>query len=192
MTQSALSKSRFEEICSILSSTPHVLEALTCNLPQRLLEADEGPGTWSPMEVVAHLVGAERTNWMQRLRVVFIDVDKNFRPFDRDSMLPQEGRRPSLNKLLDEFRALRQQNLTELNRFWAEGREWSATAIHPDFGKVTAEQLVSTWAVHDLGHLAQIERVLAKNWKEGIGPWQAYLSIVHWNGSAQAAVSSKA
>ncbi len=191
MTEPALSKSRFEEIRSILGSTPHVLEALTCNLPPRLLEANEGPGTWSPLEVVAHLVGAERTNWMQRLRVVFVNADKNFRPFDRDSMLLHEGQRPNLNKLLDEFRALRQQNLAELDRFWADGRDWSATAIHPEFGEVTAEQLVSTWAVHDLGHLAQIGRVLAKSWKEAIGPWQAYLSIVHWNGSAQATVSSK-
>ena len=178
-----LDTAAFHELRSILSSTPGVLEALTRDLPATLLHAEEGPSTWSPQTVIAHLIGAERINWIPRLRVVFLNADKHFRPFDRENTI-EESRERDIRDLLQEFKTLRAQNLTELDRFWSEKRDWSSRAIHPDFGEVSARQLLSTWVVHDLGHIAQISRVIAKHWKESIGPWQAYLSIVHWNGSA--------
>ena len=181
--RSSFSKQEFDELRLVLVQTPDALEALIRRLPQPLLEAREGPNTWSPVEVVAHLVSAERTNWITRLRVVFIDADKHFRPFDREAAANEMSRADS-SQLLNEFRSLRETNLVTLDRFWAEGRDWSSTALHPELGEVTAQQLLSTWVVHDLGHVAQICRVLAKNWKEDIGPWQTYLSVVHWNGSA--------
>jgi uncharacterized damage-inducible protein DinB len=182
-TARQLDLSDFQQMRSVLSATPGVLDALLRDLPTDLLHVDEGSSTWSPHVVIAHLISAERINWIHRLRVIFLDEDKRFRPFDREDML-KDARDRDIRVMLQEFKDLRSKNLAELDRFWSEKRDWSSRAIHPDFGDVTASQLLSTWAVHDLGHIGQISRVLAKHWKESIGPWEEFLSIVHWNGSA--------
>jgi hypothetical protein len=171
-----------EEIRSLLGATPGVLDALVRDLPSSVLNADEGQGTWSPLLVLGHLVALERTTWMPRLRLIFAGGDQRFQPVDREAML-KAGKIRDVPELLIDFGALRRANLADLEQMIEAKPDWSATAIHPEFGRVTAQQLLSTWVVHDLGHLAQICRVAAKHWKDDIGPWQQYLSIVHWNGS---------
>lgn len=163
----------------ILSRTPAVLKAYLNNLPDGWTRENEGSDTWSAYDIVGHLIHGEKTDWIVRARIILSkdDGDKTFEPFDRLAQFDRDQNQP-ISELLDEFAELRLNNLQELKEM--DIREWdlNKTGIHPDLGETTLSQLLSTWVVHDMGHIAQISRVMAKQYKDEVGPWSAYLSIL--------------
>lgn len=163
---------------AILRATPQVLHTLVRELPAELLHATEGPGTWSPYDIVGHLVHGEETDWIPRARIILGDApERRFVPFDRHA---QQGadRRVPVSERLDELGRLRSENLRTLEGWNLTETQLGRTGIHPEFGEVTLRQLLATWVAHDLGHIAQVARVLAKQYREAVGPWRAYLSIM--------------
>jgi len=167
-----------EQSLEVLSQTPQVLEAYLSHLSPAWLHGNEGPETWSPYEVLAHLIVGEQTDWLARINIIMSDSeDKRFKPFDRFAHLNQGEHQP-IAILLQEFRALRTKNLVALKALNIHEADLSLTGMHPEFGIVTLQQLIATWAVHDLGHIAQISRVMAKQYREAVGPWSAYLGIL--------------
>lgn len=161
----------------ILSNTPSVLEALLYNLSDDWLLANEGPDTWSPFDIVGHLVHGEQTDWMERANIILFSEDKRFKKFDRFAQFT-ESKGKTIHVLLAEFRKLREKNIEYVKSLQLTEDKLNMTGIHPAFGEVTLRQLLSTWAVHDLNHLAQISRVLAKQYREETGPWKEYLPIL--------------
>lgn len=147
-------------------------------LPEEWLNNNEGEDTWSPYDVVGHLVHGERTDWIGRMNIILSDAeDKTFKPFDRFAQF-EDSKGKTITILLNEFAELREQNLNTLQEKDITEEDFARTGIHPAFGKVKLSQLLSTWVVHDLSHIAQISRVMAKQYKEAVGPWQEYLSIL--------------
>ncbi len=164
---------------AVLERTPRVLEALLSGLPEGWTTGDEGTGTWSPFDVVGHLIDGELTDWMARLQIIMSQgPDRRFAPFDRFRHLSRNKGR-TLIDLLAEFRRLREKNLAGLRALHLEPGHLQLTGEHPAFGTVTLEQLLATWVAHDLGHLAQIARVMAKQYRNAVGPWEAYLPVLH-------------
>ena len=163
---------------AVLSRTPATLRAMLDGLPPEWTDATEGPETWSPYVIVGHLIHGERTDWIARATIILDQGDnRRFEPYDRFAQF-RESQGKTLGQLLDEFARLRAENLRTLER-WQLGEEQLALeGEHPAFGVVTLRQLLSTWVVHDLGHIAQIARVMAKQFRDAIGPWTAYLPIV--------------
>lgn len=162
----------------ILEKTPAVLENLLGDLSDSWLTANEGPETFSPFDVVGHLIHGEKTDWVPRMELILSDKpDKTFQPFDRFAQFAEsEGK--TLPQLLAEFRTLREHNLETLKSKQLTAADLAKTGIHPTFGAVTLEQLLATWTVHDLGHLAQIARVMSKQYKDAVGPWVDFLPIL--------------
>lgn len=161
-----------------LARTPHLLRAWYDGLPDPWLLADEGPDTFSPRDVLAHLIYGERADWMARVRLILADGEgRCFDPFDRRGFL-DEARSWSLPALLDEFEALRTANLAELAGLCLTERDLHARGRHPEFGAVTLRELLAAWVVHDLDHVAQAARVMAKRYTSDAGPWINYLPIL--------------
>jgi uncharacterized damage-inducible protein DinB len=161
----------------ILERTPSVVNALLDGVPDIWARATEGEGTWSPYDVVGHLVHGERTDWMPRARHILAGESRPFEPFDRMAQFTEnEGK--SLGELLTTFTELRARNVAGLLEMNLGERDLKRTGQHPDFGQVTLSQLLATWVVHDLDHVAQITRTMAKVYTDAVGPWQAYLSIL--------------
>ena len=147
-------------------------------LSEEWLRNNEGENTWSPYEIVGHLIFGEKTDWMVRIKTILgTSEQKTFEPFDRFAQLKEDPTIP-ISELLDNFLKLRLKNLEELKKMNIGNKDFKRTGIHPEFGEVTLAQLVSTWAVHDLGHIAQISRVMSKQYKEDVGPWINYLGIL--------------
>ena len=167
-----------EEGVAILARTPPALDALLRGLPDGWIAAHEGGQTWSLFDVVGHLIHGERTDWMPRVRRILEDGDgRAFDTFDRLAQFASsEGR--TLPTLLDEFAALRQENLRELAGLRLTDRDLERRGRHPQLGAVTLRQLLATWVAHDLGHLAQVGRVMAKQYRAAVGPWRAYLPVL--------------
>jgi hypothetical protein len=164
---------------AVLGRTPGVLRALLAGLSEEWTHRNEGPDTWSPFDVVGHLIDGEETDWMGRARIILAQgTNRRFEPFDRFRHLRMNKGKP-LGELLDRFSALRASNLQELERLQLSRDQLRLTGEHPEFGAVTLEQLLATWVVHDLGHLAQIARVMAKQYRDVAGPWEAYLPVLH-------------
>jgi hypothetical protein len=163
----------------ILERTPVVIEEMLKGLSPDWVMNNEGPDTWSPYDVVGHLIHGEKTDWIPRLEIILSDKgDKKFEPFDRFAQFKNsEGK--SLQALIDEFKEERKQGLITLKSKRLSESDLNKTGIHPAFGVVTLRQLLSTWVVHDLNHIAQIARVMAKQYKQETGPWQAYLPILN-------------
>lgn len=162
---------------AVLERTPAAVRALLHGITDTWARATEGEGTWSPYDVVGHLVHGERADWMQRARHILSGDSRPFTPFDRAAQFSEsEGK--SLEDLLAEFAELRRRNLAELLAMNLGESDFGRTGRHPDFGEVTLGQLLATWVVHDLDHVAQVARTMAKLYTEAVGPWQAYLSIL--------------
>lgn len=178
ISQTASSVYSLDEAIAVLERTPAVLRSLLLGLPDTWITCDEGPETFSPFENVGHLVHGERADWITRARII-LDQGENrrFDTFDRFAHRVESAGR-SMAELLDEFESLRRANLETL-RSWNLGeRELDLLGEHPSLGPVTLRQLLSSWVVHDLGHLAQIARVMAKRYGQEVGPWRAYLPIL--------------
>jgi len=164
---------------AVLERTPQVLEALLSGLPEAWTTGNEGAETWSPFDVVGHLIDGELTDWMARLHIILTQgPNRRFEAFDRFRHISRNKGR-TLGDLLAEFRQLREKNLGELRALDLTAAQLQLTGEHPAFGSVTLEQLLATWVAHDLGHLAQITRVMAKQYRDAVGPWEAYLPVLH-------------
>ena len=167
-----------EKALEVLERTPLVLDTYLSELSDVWVENNEGENTWSPYDVVGHLIHGEKTDWMERAAIILSDSDdKTFVPFDRFAQM-EEGPKKSLQILLGEFRALRAANVKQLKELSLSENDLSKTGIHPELGSATLKELLSAWVVHDLGHIAQISRVMAKQYTSEVGPWIAYLSIL--------------
>lgn len=163
---------------AVLERTPETLRALLAGLPPAWTEATEGPETWSPYAIVGHLIHGERTDWIPRARIILAQgADRRFTPFDMSAHF-RESRGKSLADLLGEFARLRAENLATLEGWRLTEGQLALEGEHPEFGPVTLRQLLATWVVHDLGHLAQVARVMAKQYREAVGPWRAYLPVL--------------
>jgi hypothetical protein len=164
---------------AVLERTPSVLRSLLAGLSDDWTRPNEGPETWSPFDVLGHLIDAEETNWMVRARVILEQgADRRFPPFDRLRHL-SANKGKTLGELLDRFAELRSRNLDKLLALRLTPAQLRLTGEHPEFGSVMLQQLLSTWVVHDLGHMAQITRVMARQYREAVGPWQAYLPVLN-------------
>lgn len=167
-----------EESLSVLARTPATLDALLRHLPAAWAQADEGPGTWTPYGVIGHLVHLEKVDWMHRLSIILEHgPSRPFDPVDREAQLRANTGRP-LAALLDEFSALRHDNLMRLRGMNLGDAQLDLEGRHPALGAVTARQLIATWTAHDLSHLVQIGRVMAKRYRTEVGPWAEYLSVM--------------
>jgi len=177
----ALSRTRrpfvLAEAVTLLANTPRTLDALLRTLPEDWLTAHEGGETWSPHDVLGHLIHGERTDWLPRARIIMQHGESRaFDPYDRFAQFA-EGTR-TVPALLDEFASLRAQNLRELAAMQITPADLERLGRHPDFGPVTLSQLLATWVAHDLDHVVQISRVLATQYSDEVGPWRAYLRII--------------
>jgi hypothetical protein len=161
----------------ILGRTPTVLRSLLKGLAEEWIRGNEGPGTWSPFDVVGHLIHADKTNWISRARIILGDGPKAFEPFDREAMQKSDQKR-SLADLLDEFARARTDSLAILVGMRIGEAELARTGVHPDLGEITLRQLLATWTVHDLDHLHQISRVMAKLYAAEVGPWKGFLRVL--------------
>jgi hypothetical protein len=163
---------------AVLERTPATLRALLGGLPPVWTDATEGPETWSPYVIVGHLIHGERTDWIPRAQIILAQgSERRFTPYDRFAQF-HESQGKSLAELLDEFARLRAGNLATLAGWKLTDAQLGLEGQHPEFGAVTLRQLLATWVAHDLGHIAQTARVMAKQYRDAIGPWHAYLPIV--------------
>jgi uncharacterized damage-inducible protein DinB len=166
------------EAVELLSRTPRTLESWLSGLSEEWLLVNEGEGTWNASEVVEHLVEAEKHNWIPRLESILVDGgNRTFPLFDRYAHLNAPADRTIERKLAD-FQALRSENIRKLQTLVTSDQDLERTGLHPEFGVVKARELLSTWVVHDLTHMAQIVRVMAARYRSDVGPWIAYLSVL--------------
>ena len=162
----------------VLARTPEVLRVWLSDLPEPWIRSNEGADTWSPFDVVGHLIHGERTDWIPRARIILEHgASVRFEPFDRFAQF-EASRGKSMVELLDTFSELRAQNVVALDDLRLTPRHLTLTGRHPEFGVVTLGHLLATWVVHDLGHIAQIARVMAKCYSSEVGPWRAYVPVL--------------
>lgn len=167
-----------ETALPILERTPSVLNELLCGLGNEWTTPNEGPETWSPFDVVGHLIHGDRTDWIPRARIILEHGEaRPFGPFDRFAQF-EASRGKSMKTLLDEFAALRDQNLMALQDMNLSREDFNRRGVHPELGTVRLGQLLATWVVHDLGHIAQISRVMAKQYAGEVGVWKPYVGVL--------------
>ena len=167
-----------EGALAVLERTPAALRAMLEGVPAGLLTVTEGGDSWSPYDVVGHLVIGDRIDWIPRLQHILAEGDaRRFEPFDRFAQF-EASQGKTIGDLLNELEELRRANLDTLRNLLDEGVDMGAPGMHPELGRVTAGELLSTWATHDLGHIAQVARVLAKHFGKDAGPWAAYLPVL--------------
>lgn len=163
---------------AILARTPNTLTALLAGLPDEWSRAIEGPNTFSPFDVVGHLIDGEETDWIPRARIILAQgPEPRFEPYDRFRHKTRNIGR-TIASLLAEFSALRAANLALLSSWQLTPAGLDLPGLHPSLGRVTLRQLLASWVVHDLGHLAQVERVMAKQYRDQVGPWVPFLPIL--------------
>ena len=162
----------------ILRRTPATLRVWLADLSEGWVRCHEGPGTWSAFDIVGHLIHGERTDWIPMgTQILAGRGDRSFVPFDRFAQA-EESKGKTLEVLLDEFEKLRHENLRKLESFELGEADMELHGTHPEFGTVTLGQLLATWVTHDLAHLAQIARVMAKRHRGAVGPWRKYLAVL--------------
>jgi DinB superfamily len=167
---------------SLLNRTPAALNALLRDLPETWTFRNEGEDTWSAFDVVGHLIHAERTNWLPRVRIVLeFGETRTFESFDRWGHV-RESQGKSLGQLLDEFARGRSENLAQLRALNLRSEDLALRGGHPALGVVTLSELLAAWAAHDLTHLHQISRVMAHQYRDAVGPWSGYLGVLQCAG----------
>lgn len=178
----AMISPRLTDTIALLSRTPAALDVLLRQLPDMWTTGREGDDSWNAREIVGHLAHCERTDWLPRVRLILrAGESETFARVDRGGFAATiEGR--ALGDLLDEFARLRAANLDELRGLEIGDADFERRGRHPAFGAVTLAQLLATWAAHDLTHLHQISRVLAHQYRDAVGPWRAYLGVLHCDG----------
>ena len=169
-----------EKSYEILERTPAVLKTLLENLSDEWVMSNEGPDTFSPYDVIGHLLHGEKTDWTARTKMILESgTSKTFVSWDRFAMY-EESRGKTLSELLDEFEIARKENLEWLKSLNLKITDLDKKGMHPKLGEVTLRNLLSTWVVHDLTHIAQITRVMAKQYKEEMGPWPEFFRILNF------------
>lgn len=167
-----------EKSIEILERTPNVLSAMLHNISDGWTSNNEGGDTWSVYDILGHLIHGEKTDWIPRAEIILSGrEDKTFTPFDRFAQF-EESMGKTLRQLLDEFSTLRQNNIEQLRAKNITDDDLRKTGMHPALGDVTLSQLLATWTAHDLNHTVQICRVMAKQYKDEVGPWVDYLRIL--------------
>jgi DinB superfamily len=165
------------EAVPFLARTPAALEALLKGLPNAWVVANEGGETWSPVDVIGHLIHGERTDWLPRVKIILESGEA--RPFDKfDRFAQLASKAHSLPDLLEEFAMLRQDSLAELAALNLAEPDLDRVGRHPELGVVTLRQLLATWVAHDLDHIVQVSRIIARQYSDEVGPWRAYLRII--------------
>ena len=173
-------KYSLERSYEILERTPSVLRALLTGLPDDWVMNNEGPETFSPYDVLGHLIHGEKTDWRPRVnKILEKGTSSAFDPYDRFAQY-QESKGKSLSQLLDEFENLRAANMKWFKSLGLTTVKLDAEGMHPVLGKVTLRQLLATWVIHDLTHIAQVTRVMAKQYKEEMGPWIKFFRIMEF------------
>lgn len=168
----------FDDALPVLRRTPSVLRAWLQDLPDSWIRANEGAETWSPFDIVGHLIHGERTDWMDRVDLILAQGDSRpFTPFDRFAQF-EASRGKSLRQLLDAFAELRAANVARLESLELGREDFARLGRHPELGRVTLGQLLATWVAHDLNHLGQIARVMGRQYTEAVGPWVEYLPLL--------------
>jgi DinB family protein len=166
------------EAAAVLERTPAALEAMLSGLPEAWLLANEGPDTFSPRDVVGHLIHGEETDWVPRMRIILEHgEDVPFTPFDRFAFRTASLGH-STDALLERFATLRRDNLRAVREVALDDAVLRRTGKHPGLGRVTLGQLFAAWVVHDLGHLKQVARAMAHQYRDAVGPWREYLTVL--------------
>jgi hypothetical protein len=169
---------QLDQAKEVLSRTPDTLNALLCQLPDAWVLSNEGPDSWSPFDIVGHLIHGEEADWLPRARIILrYGESRTFEPFDRFAMF-EKSKGKSLGELLAEFERLRRESLKELEEMNLTSEMLGKRGLHPELGVVTLSELFSTWVVHDLSHIGQIATVMAKQYSEAVGAWRAYLPVL--------------
>lgn len=166
-----------EKALPVLERTPQVVESMLYGLPDEWVHSNEGGDTWTPFEIVAHLIHGEKTDWIPRTKIILGEGSKEFVPFDMEGHI-KESKGKTLNQLLDEFKILRKENITQLKAFEITDEMLDKTGIHPTLGTVTLRHLLASWVVHDLTHIHQLSRVMAKQYDEAVGPWKQFMGVL--------------
>jgi DinB superfamily len=167
-----------QQAIEILERTPSTLNALLRGLSQPWLVQNEGPETWSPYDIVGHLIHGEETDWIPRAKIILEHGEERaFEPFDRFAMV-ERFKGKTIADLLDTFTRMRGESLRKLRSLNLTPPLLEKRGRHPELGQVTLRQLLATWVVHDLGHLAQATRVMSKQYRDAVGPWRAYLPVL--------------
>jgi hypothetical protein len=167
-----------DDAVTLLSRTPATLDALLRGLPDGWTSANEGAGTWSPFDVLGHLIQGEETDWIPRVAIILEHGEsRTFDRFNREAQF-ESSSPPTLERRLDAFAALRRDNLQRLRALNLTNADLDRTGRHPAFGVVTLRQLLATWVAHDLDHVMQISRVLGRQYADEVGPWRAYLRVI--------------
>lgn len=170
------------ESIALLTRTPAILNALLRGLPDIWVRGNEGIDTWNAFDIVGHLVFAERTDWMPRVRILLENGEaRPFDPFDRFAQI-KETQGKSLEQLLDDFAFLRTESLTALQSLNLEQEDLQRRGKHPALGVVTLSELLAAWTVHDLTHLHQLSRTMSHQYRDAVGPWSAYLGVLRCAG----------
>lgn len=163
----------------ILERTPAVMRSLLAGLDAQWTQNNEGEDSWSPYDVIGHLLHGEATDWLPRILIIMNDGDnKTFEPFDRFAQF-ENSKGKSLEQLLEEFAAFRDRNLSALKALDIQESDLDRPGIHPALGPVNLRQVIATWVAHDLGHIVQVSRVMAKQYKDQVGPWTQYLKVLN-------------
>lgn len=167
-----------ERSIAVLERTPFVVEMLLRDLPREWTVSNEGGETWSPYDIVGHFIHGEKTDWIPRMMVILSEQNSTpFEPFDRFAQF-QESKGKTLSELMVEFKVRRKANIEILRSSNIGEEQLKRRGVHPAFGSVTLQQLLAAWVVHDLNHIAQIARVMAKQYSTEVGPWKEYLGIL--------------
>lgn len=169
---------KLEEALAVLERTPQTVSALLAGLPENWLSGDEGPDSFSARDVVGHILHGEETDWLPRVEIILKEgASRPFTPFDRFAFR-EKYRNLSLQELLERFAEIRAANLARVKELSLSAADLEREGSHPELGPVSMRQLLATWTVHDLAHLRQIARVMAKQYREEVGPWAKYLRVL--------------
>jgi hypothetical protein len=178
MTDSTPSRFALDDAVALLSRTPATLDALLRGLPEWWTSANEGAETWSPFDVIGHLIHGEDTDWIPRVKIILEHGEsRTFDKFNREAQFDPSSPR-TVESRLEEFAALRRRNLQALQALRLTDADLDRTGRHPAFGVVTLRQLLATWVAHDLDHVMQVSRVLGRQYADDVGPWRAYLRVI--------------
>ena len=170
------------EAAAILARTPATLAEFLSGLPDIWVRRDEGNDTWSAFDILGHLIVGERTDWMPRIRILLENGEaRAFDPFDRFAQF-NESAGNSMEQLLTKFANLRRENLVALHALNLQSEDLAKRGRHPALGVVTLSELIAAWVVHDLTHVHQISRVMAHQYRDAVGPWSAFLGVLHCSG----------
>ena len=160
----------------VLSRTPGVLRAMLSGLSQPWIVNNYGEKTFSPFDVVGHLLHGERFDYIARIQRILSEGDRvPLEKFDRYAMY-EESKGKSIDDLLTEFAALRAANLDRVRTLRLE-EHLNDKGLHPVLGPVTMKNLLACWVAHDLNHIHQIAKCMAIQYREEVGPWAKFLGV---------------